>query len=32
MLDYLRTLLADVLIHLDLPVMTDGAGRFMGLL
>ena len=28
----LLRLLADVLIALDLPVMTDGLGRFMGLL
>lgn len=30
--DWFRTTLADILIALDVPVMTDGLGRFVSLL
>lgn len=30
--DWFRVLLADILITLDIPVMTDHLGRFMSLL
>lgn len=29
--DIIRTALADILVSLDVPVITDGAGRFMGM-